>query len=271
GCGWLGFPLAKHLIEEGYKVKGSATSVEKISLLAEAGIQPFLINLDNTKREISEGQGDFFDCDLLIINIPPKVRSQGEEFHPQQIATIINHKRAIKSRQVIYISATSIYPPACDTVDEDTALSIDTTGNKALYRAEQLLQREKHFRTLIFRCGGLLGYDRIPGRYFEGKTISIGNSPVNYIHRDDAVAIIAKAIKKELQPGIYNMVAPVHPTKKEVFLKNALDFGFIPPKFEEVDEAGYKKKLVLGVKVMEALPYEYLYPDPLDFFYTNRN
>ena len=30
GCGWLGLPLAKSLIEKGFSVNGSTTSVEKI-------------------------------------------------------------------------------------------------------------------------------------------------------------------------------------------------------------------------------------------------
>lgn len=31
GCGWLGLPLAKHLIDSGFMVKGSIRSSSKIS------------------------------------------------------------------------------------------------------------------------------------------------------------------------------------------------------------------------------------------------
>jgi len=43
GYGWLGLPLAKVLLENGFSVKGSTTSVEKISVLENSGIQPYLI------------------------------------------------------------------------------------------------------------------------------------------------------------------------------------------------------------------------------------
>jgi 3-hydroxyisobutyrate dehydrogenase-like beta-hydroxyacid dehydrogenase len=43
GCGWLGFPLGKYLVEKGHFVKGSTTSESKIALLSKVGIEPFLL------------------------------------------------------------------------------------------------------------------------------------------------------------------------------------------------------------------------------------
>ena len=37
GCGWLGLPLAKALIENGFSVKGSTTSTDKLTALENAG------------------------------------------------------------------------------------------------------------------------------------------------------------------------------------------------------------------------------------------
>ena len=45
GCGWLGLPLAKSLLEKGFLVNGSTTSEDKISILKREGIRPFLISL----------------------------------------------------------------------------------------------------------------------------------------------------------------------------------------------------------------------------------
>ena len=41
GCGWLGFPLAKHLIRLGYHIKGSTTSKDKLTKLESEGIEAF--------------------------------------------------------------------------------------------------------------------------------------------------------------------------------------------------------------------------------------
>src|SRR5690606_32554175 len=128
--------------------------------------------------------------------------------------------------KVIYTSATSIYPSAYEMVDEGTDVTMENTGNRALFKAEQLLQQQKDMEIIIFRCGGLLGYDRIPGKYYVGKTIAIGDSPVNYIHRDDVVRIIENSIRKRNWQGLFNLVAPQHPSRKEVFVRNASDFGF---------------------------------------------
>lgn len=69
GCGWYGLPLAKALLVAGYVVKGSTTSKHKILQLEEQGIDPYLINLGDHKDGLDI---DFFQCDVLIICIPPK-------------------------------------------------------------------------------------------------------------------------------------------------------------------------------------------------------
>ena len=75
GCGWLGLPLAKKLIKENFIVKGSTTSKEKISVLKTEKIEPFLIDLNkNLDKEILNSF--LKNVDVLIINIPPKIRKE---------------------------------------------------------------------------------------------------------------------------------------------------------------------------------------------------
>ena len=55
GCGWLGLPLAARFSAKAYRVSGSTTSPQKISLLEHEGITPYLIDLsaadtDSLKR-----------------------------------------------------------------------------------------------------------------------------------------------------------------------------------------------------------------------------
>ena len=54
GCGWLGLPLAKSLLEKGFSVKGSTTTSEKIIVLENHGIAAYQIELSeqNIKGEI---------------------------------------------------------------------------------------------------------------------------------------------------------------------------------------------------------------------------
>ena len=46
GCGRVGFPLAKTLVEKGYKVNGTARSNDKIVKLSESGINSFKYVVD---------------------------------------------------------------------------------------------------------------------------------------------------------------------------------------------------------------------------------
>ena len=268
GCGWLGLSLAEYLLAQGYRVNGSTTSLSKIPLLEEKKIEPYLIEIDDGQTLPQEKDATFFESDVLIINIPPKIKLQGETYHPRQIATILRYSTQARVKKIIYISATSVYPPGYEAVDETTPLSLQNTGNKALLQAEKLLEKEYDGELIVFRCAGLLGYDRIPGKYYVGKTIDIGGSPVNYIHRDDVVRILEKSIRKRKFQGLYNLVAPLHPSRKDVFVKNAADFGFEPPQFSASGSANVKRKVVSGNKLMEELPYSFLYPDPLEFYYT---
>ena len=51
GCGWLGLPLAKKLVSKNFRVKGSTTSKQKISVLRNEKIEPFLIDLNKNLNE----------------------------------------------------------------------------------------------------------------------------------------------------------------------------------------------------------------------------
>ncbi|MSP85674.1 MAG: SDR family NAD(P)-dependent oxidoreductase, partial [Flavobacteriaceae bacterium] len=88
GCGWLGFPLAKALLENGFSVNGSTTSTEKLLNIENAGISSFLIELGEVaiKGNISEflegSQG-------LIIDIPPKLRGAATENFVAKIKNLI--------------------------------------------------------------------------------------------------------------------------------------------------------------------------------------
>ena len=68
GCGWLGKPLAVQLLKKGYKVKGTTTRISKLNELRDAGIDPYLVKLEET--HIDGGLEEFLNgIDLLVLNI----------------------------------------------------------------------------------------------------------------------------------------------------------------------------------------------------------
>ncbi|WP_345246807.1 NAD(P)H-binding protein [Nibrella saemangeumensis] len=264
GCGWLGLPLAEKLISDGYTVKGSTTSAEKLPLLNAKGIDAYQIQLT------PEPQGNLaalLSADILLIDIPPKAGRFGEAFHPDQVQAVVQAVRQSPVRRVLYISSTSVYPELNREVTEEDVIRVEQSAAPALVQAEQLVQSlTPEQQTTILRCGGLMGYDRIPAKYIAGKTVDSGAVPVNYIHRDDAVGIITAVIKQQLT-GVFNVVAPEHPTREEIYRRSCADFGYALPMFIESDKF-IPYKIVSSKKLSEVTSYKFRYPNPLDFYYN---
>ena len=102
GCGWLGFPLAKVLIEKGFSVHGSTTSTEKLSILQKSGIQAFLIALEN--NSISGDIVTFLEgSKTLVIDIPPKLRGNSKEDFVGKIETLIDRSPGDRRKQKVYL------------------------------------------------------------------------------------------------------------------------------------------------------------------------
>ena len=273
GCGWLGLPLAERLIAQNYKVKGSTTQSSKLKILQEKGIEAFLVNL--TPAIEAENIEEFLVAETLIINIPPGIRTQGEDFHPAQIGHLQPLIEQSSIKNIIYVSSTSVYPNVNRTVNETEPLgstdgSIDGVRgvfvNRALLKAESLLQSFSQKNITILRPGGLIGDDRIPGKYVAGKQgLTTGEVPVNYVHPVDLIGIIAEIIKQNAWGEVFNVVTPQHPKRREVYAQNAELFGFAPPTYTE---GSPDFKIIDGNKVIETLNYQFEYPNPLEFRYN---
>ena len=260
GCGWLGIPLAIRLLQEKFRVKGSTTNAQKFPSLRDVGIEPYLLNL--SPQLSGQKSADFLDTDILIIDIPPQVHRHGEDFHPQQISSLLENLPQKQQLQVLYTSSTSVYPNTGEDLSEEEATPEAEGANTTLLKAEALLKDALGNRLTILRCGGLMGYDRISGKWSRGKELE--DTPVNYIHRDDAVEIIVALIKQEKWGETYNAVAPEHPGRAAIYRKNAETFGWPMANVQPAKE----KKTISSKKLQQALGYKFLFPNPLEFSYT---
>lgn len=250
GCGWLGLPLAKALIENKFLVKGSTTSVAKLSVLENAGIIPFLIVLTPNsnfqsstnnlveEEEKTENLTAFLEnAKILIIDIPPKLRGSEKENFVLKIKNIIPAIEKSTVENVIFISSTSVYGENNLLVTEETALNPDTESGKQLMETEQLLQSNTNFKTTILRFGGLIGEDRHPVHFLAGRThIENPNAPINLIHQEDCIGIIM-AIIDQIQIKCwnrnedFNAVTPFHPSRKEYYTQKAIELNLALPEF----------------------------------------
>lgn len=220
GCGWLGKPLS-------YKLSDN-------------------FNVECFSRESTTDSSAFWQNDTIIIAIHTK---------DNYLATLQKIAALTKPEcNLILMSSTSVYKEFDSDVDE----SEEITKTSLIKEAEDLLLGSKE-NVLILRLGGLMGEDRVAGRWKSATDFSDGF--VNYIHRDDVINIVQKMLKKGLTKGIYNLVAPEHPTRLEIHTKNSQKFDSQIGNF-----TGFSNRRVLSKKLVKDLNYMFLHPNPLNFW-----
>jgi nucleoside-diphosphate-sugar epimerase len=265
GCGWLGAPLGERLVAEQYLVKGSTTTESKMAALAMKGIQPYLLQFD---PQPVGNLAEMLDADSVIVLTPPRAGKMGDAFYPEQMKQLTQAIRESLVEQVIMASSTSIYPENNQIAVEEDVQDPTQSMSPAIVEAEQaVLSLQSERSVTIVRFGGLLGYERIPGKYVAGRTVDTGAIPVNYIHRDDAVGVLLM-ILEERATGVFNAVAPEHPPRKAIYQKSCTDFGYDQPTFVE-PETPLPYKVISAEKLDQATEYSFVYPDPLRFFYQS--
>ena len=232
GCGWLGTPLAEALIKNGFSVSGSTTSIEKISLLQNLGVEPFLLSVEGNTIK-----GDVLSflkkSSVLIINIPPKLRGNLADNFVEKIAVLIPFIEKCNVEKVLFVSSTSVYGDSNKTVFETTIPVPEGENGKQLFASETLLKENKNFKTTVIRFGGLIGKDRHPVTFLAGRNnLENPNAPINLIHQDDCIGIILKVFKSNFWNETLNAVAPFHPTREEYYTKKAKEFNIEPPIFK---------------------------------------
>lgn len=155
-------------------------------------------------------------------------------------------KNTHQKTKIILLSSTSVY-------SQKPQGKIQILGEDAL--------KKFHKNHLILRLGGLMGYDRVAGKYTQGKQVE-SDAYTNYIHRDDAINIIDSLVINDIQGETFNLVCPTHTPKKEVYQNNAELFHFDATKFLSTQIIGKK---ISSKKIVELLNYEFIYKSPLEF------
>lgn len=255
GCGWLGFPLGKSLIEQKFMVKGSTTSFEKMTFLEKAVIKPFLISLN--ENSIDGNIVSFLeDSEILILDIPPKLRGLAKENFVAKIKTLVPFIENSSVKKVLFVSSTSVYSDANETINEETLPQPDTESGKQLLAVESLLIHNTNFKTTVLRFGGLIGDNRHPIHFLSGKrNIENPDAPLNLIHQTDCIGIIQKIIKTNCWNETFNAVSPIHQTRIEYYTNKAMELKLPLPEFDfSKPSIG---KLILSNKIESILKYNF--------------
>ncbi|MGG8497117.1 SDR family oxidoreductase [Tenacibaculum sp. TC6] len=260
GSGWLGLPLAEFLKSKGYLIKNSTTSENKIPLLTDKGLTPYIFSLGNSNDtsvidEFIEGS------EIVIIVLPPKRNASDiEQAYLEKIVQIAD--RVQHHQNVIFISSSSVYQNTNNWVTEETLACPEKSSGKAILAAEQLLQKGITNRLSIIRFAGLMGPNRHPGKFLATKkNLANGNAPINMIHLDDCIALINAVIEQNCWGEIINGCADDHPTREHFYTLAAQSINLPPPTFiPNEDSTSYK--LISNLKSKSLLNYQYIHANP---------
>lgn len=257
GIGWLGLPLAKHLLALGCRVKGSTTSAEKLPMLSAEGIEAFEIAVE--PEAISGDIQKFLkETDVLIIDIPPGMRKDPKKRFSRAVQNLSEAIEKAGVKKVIFVSSISVYEEteSFPIYSEATAPNATSAAGKELAASEEILLKNGIFETTVLRFGGLFGGKRHPVNYLAGRTgLTNPLGPVNLIGRRDCIGIIERLLEKGISSTVYNAVYPLNPPKEKYYAAKAEEFGLPKPEFtHDKPSVG---KIISSSKLMRELGYEF--------------
>ncbi|MFQ2094156.1 NAD-dependent epimerase/dehydratase family protein [Aeromonas taiwanensis] len=250
GAGWLGLPLARALQVSGQRVVVTVSSAEKAGLLRGEGIAAWPLLLAPVMGALP------FRCHDLVICVPPSKTLD----YPASVARLCQQARVAGVRRVLFISATSVWSPG--QTEEETPEPSHERG--ARMRAAELAVLGGGFAcAMILRPAGLYGPERHPGRFLAGKTLAGGGQAVNLVHLDDVVAACQLMLTKGQDGEAYNLSAPVHPRREQLYPFASRLLGLAPPQF--IEPAGDFLP-VEGQRICQRHGFVYRWPDPAHWF-----
>ncbi|HDR1287879.1 TPA: SDR family oxidoreductase [Pasteurella multocida] len=260
GLGWLGLPLARHLKNLGWEVKGSKRTHEGAEQMRLVRLEAYPLELT---PEINADPDDLtllLSVDSLVINIPPSQYFFDPQHYVQGIQHLVNEALLHGVSHLIFISSTSVFPEHSGYFDESCSPQPQSEIAKALVEVEEWLFQLKNIDCDIIRFGGLIGDDRHPVYSLAGKDVKAGNSPVNLVHFDDCARAIQLLLETPSHQRLYHVVAPKHPTKAEYYSAMAEKLGVATPNFicSEQDPV----RIIVSDKICQEIDFVYQYPDP---------
>lgn len=268
GCGWLGLPLAEHLVGAGYRVHGSTTSPAKLPAIRAVGAVAHLVSLplaaplagsaaaktdpadtptpagthvdgaDPPPTPMPTGAVDptaaLWACDQLVLAVPPGRAPDAPRTYPAAVlSAVLRYRRAQPAGRIVFTSSTGVYEGATGRVDESTPIAGASAKVRKLALAESQVAAQSQRPYVILRLGGLYGGERHPGRTLAGRTgLPDGDAPVNLVSRDRVIAEVTALLDHPFwrQP-IRNVVDEAHPPKAAFYRAYAEAHGLPTPTF----------------------------------------
>ncbi len=254
GAGWLGKPLALQLLAQHYPLTVSCSRVEKRDSLRDDGIPAVQATL------AEQPQGDWHtllgDKDIAICLLPPSCGNHVDTEFSQQVKLLLNLLELYQVPKLLFISSTGIYQKTNQALAENAPLN----PNSSVYQAEQVIAANQAITSTVVRFSGLISHDRNPTRTLskkssQGHIFAAGLSPVNLIHRNDCIGIIAQIIAQECWGEVFNACCDCHPSRQQFYQLNAQQLGITEPQFSP--DNSQPACIIDNAKLIQRLNYHF--------------
>ena len=243
GFGWLGNHIAERLSNR-YGIFATTTTPSKAEHLNAKGYHSTLVSfpdeLDPGMKpwEVSE------DLDAIIVSVPFSGLRGKQISMTEKRRNLLQFLGDYKG-QLFYTSSTGVYPQDEKEYTEDDLPADEVESERFIL--------EQFPQTNILRLAGLMGGERLLRNY----NISDLDALVNHIHYADICSVVEKMLGNQSQSKVYNIVAPVHPSKEEVInAQKGLPYS---------GERSTIGRTISPAKVISELDFEFQYPDPRYF------
>jgi nucleoside-diphosphate-sugar epimerase len=247
GCGWLGTHIAARLSDQ-YEIFVTTTTESKIEDLNSKGFHVTLVSFpDELDPEIKEWVVAS-ELAAIIVSVPFSGLRGTQVSMTEKRRNLLNFLGNFKG-QLFYTSSTGVYPQEEKEFTEDDQPAWEVESECFIL--------EKFPQANILRLAGLMGGDRLLKNY----NISGLDQLVNHIHYADICSVIEKMLDNHSQSKVYNVVAPIHPTKEKV-ISAQKDLPYLG----ERSDTG---RTISPAKLMADLDFEFQYPDPRYFHHDH--
>ncbi|WP_371195394.1 NAD-dependent epimerase/dehydratase family protein [Glaciecola sp. SC05] len=271
GFGWLGLPLADHLIAKGYQVSGTTRSVIKQNKLLAKGYDTHLFDLfaypfasDLVRHSIEQSS--------VVINIAPGRRDIDADTYQRALKALIDHLVACHAKHITFVSTTSVFGGQSGLLSEQSKPMPSTNSGIAHAHIEEYLLKALNVDASVIRLAGLIGANqdgsiRHPATsLIKRSNIEKGYQPVNLLHQEDAIALIAAIVEQQKTHCIYHGCSTEHPSRAIYYTWAAKKLGlgsldFISNKRVEEEDAG---KIIDAKHSIKELNIRLKYPSPFD-------
>lgn len=242
GCGWIGTRIGDFLKEE-YKIV--VTTRSKVAELQSKDFE--VIQADFTlETPFSE---IINSADVLILSANfPKINV---DFWLKNLITFIGEF----NKPIYLCSSTGIYSDQEGVIDE-----VSQNLNPEILNIENQL-KSAYPQLNVLRLGGLMGDERYLSKWFMNKPLPKPGAKINYVHFEDIRHIVKRMVDLGISGKTYNVVAPIHPLKCEVYKAQT---GISVPFDTEYNRVISSKNLI------KEIGYTFVYPNPLEFPYNKK-